>query len=96
MEIDLDSMIHFIDVPVVRRRSALVTKIYGKRNHNGCYLITGSNHPPHDKRIIQSLHSRATIFQGGKYQFNEIDNLRLDLQCNGYPQWSLSHFLIRR
>jgi hypothetical protein len=65
MEIELDSVIPFLDVLIIRKRTALAAKIYRKPTQTSRYLNSISNHPPHVKMgIIQSLHNRvSTICQ---------------------------------
>jgi hypothetical protein len=61
---------------------------------NATTMSTSTQDLPVERGIIQSLHSRvSTIFQGGQDLFNEIKNLRLDLQCSGYPQWFIALLL---
>jgi hypothetical protein len=45
------------------------------------------NHPPHVKRgIIRSLYNRATIIcQEWQDLAQEVNNLKHDLQLNGFP-----------
>jgi hypothetical protein len=59
-----------------------------KPHHTGRYLNFKSKHPPHVKRdLLQSLHNRASaICRERQDLFNEISNLRSDLQLNRYPQ----------
>jgi hypothetical protein len=77
-----------LDVLVIGKETTLVTQVYRKPTHTGRYLNFKSNHPSHVKRVlIQSLHNRAsTICQDRQDLAKEINNLRHDLQLNGYPQ----------
>jgi hypothetical protein len=88
METESDNAISFLEVLVIRKETTLVTQVYRKPNHTGLYLNFESNHPPHVKRgLIQSLHSRAsTICQDRQDLAREINNLRHELQLNGYPK----------
>jgi hypothetical protein len=87
-EIESDSAIPFLDVLVIRNGTTLATKVYRKPTNTGRYLNFKSNYPPHVKRyLIQNLHNRdSTICQERQELFNEISNLKRDLQLNGYPQ----------
>jgi hypothetical protein len=87
MEIEPDSAIPFLNVLFIRK-GTLATKVYRKPIHTGQYLNFKSNHKPHVKRgLIQSLYNRAsTTSKEGHNLFNEISNLRCDLQLNCYPQ----------
>jgi hypothetical protein len=87
-ETESDNAISFLDVLVIRIETTLVTQGNGKPTHTGRYLNFESNHPRHVKRgLIQILHSRApTICQDQQDLAKEINNLRHDLQLNGYPQ----------
>jgi hypothetical protein len=78
----------FSDVLAMRKGTTLVTKVNRKTTHSGRYLSFKSNYLPHVRRgLIQSLHNRAsTICQELQDLFNEISNLRCDLQLNGYHQ----------
>jgi hypothetical protein len=83
-EIESDSAIPFLDVPVIRKEMTLATKVYRKPTHTGQHLNFNSNHPLHvEKSLIQSLLKRAFIICQGLC--NEISTLRHDLQLNGYP-----------
>jgi hypothetical protein len=88
LEIESDSVISFLDVLVIRKATTLATKVYRKLTHTGRYLNFRYNHPPHVKRgLIQSIHNRAsTICQEPQELFNEISNLKHDLQLSSYPQ----------
>jgi hypothetical protein len=88
MEIESEAAIPFLDVLVIRKGTALTTKVYRKPTHTGRYLNFNSDHPPHVKRgIIHSLNDRAsTICQERQDLLVEANNLRRDLQLNGYPQ----------
>jgi hypothetical protein len=88
MDIESESAIPFLDVRVLRKWTTLATKVYRKLTHTGRYLNFRSNHPPHVKRgLIQRLHNKASaICQERQDLFNEISNLKRDLQLNGYPQ----------
>jgi hypothetical protein len=87
-ETEPDNAIFFLDVLVIRKETTLVTQVYRKHTHTGPYLNFESNHLPYVKRgLIQNLHSRAsTICQDRQDLAKEINNLRHDLQLNGYPQ----------
>ncbi|PNF42699.1 hypothetical protein B7P43_G14177 [Cryptotermes secundus] len=88
METESNNAISFLDVLVIREKTALATQVYRKPTHTGQYLNFNSNHPPHVKRgLIKSLHDRAsTICQDRRDLVREINNLRHDLQLNGYPK----------
>jgi hypothetical protein len=88
METESDNAIAFLDVLVVRGKTALTTRVYRKPTHTGRYLNLNSNHPPHVKRgLIQSLHHRAsTICHERQDLVKEISSVRRDLQLNGYRQ----------
>jgi hypothetical protein len=88
METESSNAISFLDVLVIRKETTLVTRVYRKPAHTDRYLNFKSNHPPHVKRgLIQSLHNRtSTICQDRQDLAKEINNLRHDLQLNGYPQ----------
>jgi hypothetical protein len=58
---EVDSVIPFLDILVIRKEMTLATKVYRKPTHTGRYLNFRSNHLPHVKRgLIQSLHSRVS------------------------------------
>jgi hypothetical protein len=62
METEANNKIPFLDVHVIRKQSSIITTVYRKPTHTGCYLNFHLNHPPHVKRgIIRSLYNRATI-----------------------------------
>ncbi|XP_023718596.1 uncharacterized protein LOC111870496 [Cryptotermes secundus] len=88
METESNNAISFLDVLVIREKTALATQVYRKPTHTGQYLNFNSNHPPHVKRgLIKSLHDRAsTICQDRRDLAREINNLRHDLQLNGYSK----------
>ncbi|PNF31038.1 hypothetical protein B7P43_G17855, partial [Cryptotermes secundus] len=88
METESNNAISFLDVLVIREKTALATQVYRKHTHTGQYLNFNSNHPPHVKRgLIKSLHDRAsTICQDRRDLVREINNLRHDLPLNGYPK----------
>jgi hypothetical protein len=88
MENESNNAISFLDVLVIRKETTLGTQVYRKPTHTGWYLNFKSNHVPHVKRrLIQSLHNRAsTICQDRQDLAKEINNLRHDLQLNGYHQ----------
>jgi hypothetical protein len=88
METESDNTILFLDVLVIRKETALATKVYRKPTHTGRYLNFNSNHTPHVKRgLIQSLHKRASVIcQEHQDLCYEIRGLRHDLQLNGYPR----------
>jgi hypothetical protein len=88
MEIESDSAISFLDVLVTRKGTTLANTVCRKPTHIGRYRNFRSNHPPHVERdLIQILHNRpSTIRQERQDLFDEISNLKRDLQLNGYPQ----------
>ncbi|XP_023722356.1 uncharacterized protein LOC111872551 [Cryptotermes secundus] len=88
METESDNAIYFLDVLVIREETALVTQVYRKPTHTGQYLNFNSNHPPHVERsLIKSLTDRAsTTCQDQQDLVKGINNLRHDLQLNGYPK----------
>jgi hypothetical protein len=61
MEIESNSVITCLDVPAIRKWTALATKVYRKSTHTGRYLNIISNNTLHVKNgIIQSLHNAAS------------------------------------
>ncbi|PNF26841.1 hypothetical protein B7P43_G17376 [Cryptotermes secundus] len=88
METESDNAISFLEVLVIREETALVTQVYRKPTHTGLYLNFNSNHPQDVKRgLIESLHDRASnICQDRRDLVKEINNLRHDLQMNGYTK----------
>jgi hypothetical protein len=83
---EIDSVIPFLDVLVIRKEMTLAIKVFRKPTRTGRYLNFKSNHLPCVKSgLIQSLHSRAstTICQEQQDMFDEISSLR-HLQPNGY------------
>jgi hypothetical protein len=50
METESDGKIPFLDVLVIRKGSALTTKVYRKPIQTGCYLHFDYSHPPHVKK----------------------------------------------
>jgi hypothetical protein len=88
MEVESCNSIPFLDVPVTRRQTTLVTTVYKQPTHTGRYLSFRSNLPPHGKRgLMQRLFDRAAIVcQERQYLLDEIKKLKHDLQLNDYPQ----------
>jgi hypothetical protein len=90
METESDGTIPFLDVLVIRKGSALTTKVYIKPTHTGRYLHFDSNHPPHVKRgLVQSLNCKASTIcqeQEDVRDLNETGNMRCDLQLSGCPK----------
>jgi hypothetical protein len=66
----------------------LITKVYQKPTHTGCYLHFKSNHPHHVKRgAVHSLINRAKVICQNQKDFNnEIEAIRHDLMLNEYPK----------
>jgi hypothetical protein len=92
MEIESEGAIPFLDVLVTRKGTALTTKVYKKPTHTGRYLNFNSKHP--QRGIIRSLHYRAsTMCQERQVLLVEANNLRRDLQLNGYPQGFINSVL---
>jgi hypothetical protein len=81
METENNNKIPFLDVQVIRKQSSIITTVYRKPTHTGCYLNFHSNHPPHIKRgIIRSLYNRATIICRERQDLaHEVNNLKHDL-----------------
>jgi hypothetical protein len=87
MEMESGRVIAFLDVLVIRKWTTLATKVSRKPAHTGQQLNFKTNQPLHVKRrLIQSLHNRASIIHQKQHLFNKLSNLRHDLQVNGYPQ----------
>jgi hypothetical protein len=87
MQVESNSEIPFLYVPVIRKGMTLATKFYRKPIHTGWYLSFTSNHPPLLKRgLILCLHNRSsTVCQEQQNLSSEISNLRYD-QLSGYSE----------
>jgi hypothetical protein len=90
MEAEANDSLPFLDVLVMKRGPKLVTKVYRKPTHNGCYLHFKSSPPDHVTiRVAHSLINRykvIRVYQDQKDFKNEIKNVRHDLMLNEYPQ----------
>jgi hypothetical protein len=61
MEIESDSAIHFLDLPVIKKEMTMTIKVYRKPTHTGRYLNFQSKDLLHIKRdLIPFLHNRAS------------------------------------
>jgi hypothetical protein len=96
METEANNKIPCLDVHVIRKQSSIITTVYRKPTHTGRYPNFHSNHPPHVKRgIIRSLHNRATIICRERQDLaHEVNNLKHDLQLNGFPPKLINSVII--
>jgi hypothetical protein len=92
METEPGGGIPFLDVLVIRKETALGTKVC----RQSLTLNFSSDH--HAKRgLIQSFHKRAsTICQECQDLCNEISSFRHDLQLKCYPQGSIESVINKK
>jgi hypothetical protein len=62
MEIESDSGIPFLDVLIIRKGTALATKVCRKPSHAGRYLNLKPNNPPYVKRGIFYIQYNSVRF----------------------------------
>jgi hypothetical protein len=88
MEVETNNTLQFSNDLVMKQGPELITKVYRKPTHTGCYLHFKSNYPHHVRTgVVHSLLNRAKVIcQNHKDFNNKIKTIRHDLMLNEYPK----------
>uniref|UniRef100_A0A5S6QHF9 GIY-YIG domain-containing protein n=1 Tax=Trichuris muris TaxID=70415 RepID=A0A5S6QHF9_TRIMR len=96
-EKETNNLLPFLDALVIRRGTAIVTKVYRKATSSDRYLNFASHHHISTKTgIISTMVDRAVSICDPRYLISELSYIKRTFLANGYPRALITSVMKRR